>query len=129
MEPKPDARPGVRGGKTGRGPTPPKIANTARETFRMVPDRLWIDRRLGGSDLKVWCALCFLCRGRDFTDATDDAIAHQLGLSPRTVRDSLRRLETAGFLSRDRQGEARRITLRPEGDGRPIPELGLKVFG
>lgn len=103
------------------------IGTTDRETFRMVPDRLWLDRRLRGSDLKVWCALLFLARGRDYTDATDDAIASQLGISPRTVRDSLYRLERASFIERQRNGENRHTYLRPEGDGEPVPRMALRV--
>jgi DNA-binding GntR family transcriptional regulator len=95
----------------------------------MVPDRLWLDRRLNATDVRIWCVLAFLARARDHTDATDAAIGDQVGLSARTVRDSLRRLESCGFVGRDRQGEARIITLRPEGDGNPVPELGLRVFG
>jgi predicted transcriptional regulator of viral defense system len=97
--------------------------------FRMVPDRLWLDPRLKANDVRVWCALCFTARGRDHTDATDQGLAAMMGMSERTIRDSLMRLEACGFVERTRRGERRAITLRPEGDGRALPELELRVIG
>ena len=96
----------------------------------MIADRLWKDRNIAGTDLKVWCALEFIARGRGYLVATDEAIAEECGISPRTVRDSLQRLERAGFLRRDRdESGGRRITLRPDGpDGMPAaPEF--RVIG
>ncbi len=102
---------------------------SVRETFRMVPDRLWLDRRLTANEVRLWCALLFTARGRDFTDATDVALAEQIGASPQSVRRSLLRLEECRFISRERTGQGRAITLNPAGDGGDVPELGLKVIG
>ena len=52
-----------------------------------------------------------------------------LGVSERTIRDSLMRLEECKFVERTRRGERRAITFRPEGDGRALPELELRVIG
>lgn len=95
----------------------------------MVPDRLWLDPRLQASDVRLWCALNFTARGREFSDATDAALAEMMGLSPQTVRRSLLRLEECRFIERSRQGEGREITLRPEGDGGSVPEMEFRVVG
>lgn len=87
----------------------------------MIADRLWKDRNIAGTDLKVWCALEFISRGRGYLVATDEAIASECAISSRTVRDSLLRLERAGFLDRGRdESGGRRITLMPDGpEGMP----------
>lgn len=97
--------------------------------FRMVPDRLWLDPRLKDTDVRLWCALEFASRGRDFTDATDDALAGMISASPATVRRSLLRLEECRFLARERQGEGRIITLNAEGDGMEVAGMELRVVG
>jgi hypothetical protein len=94
-------------------------------TFRMVPDKLWMDGRVEGSDLKVWCALCWLARSRPHVDATDDAIAGAAKIGARTVRRSLSRLEDLGFLERTDGDRGRRIVLRPEGRGAGRPSFGV----
>lgn len=99
----------------------------ASETFRMVPDRLWTHPDLQPFDLKLWCAMSFLARGRGRTDATDKVIAHQADASPQTVRRGLQRLESAAFISRAMDGRDRIITLNPEGTGEPIAGFTLKV--
>jgi predicted ArsR family transcriptional regulator len=63
------------------------------------------------------------------TDATDQGLAAMMGVSERTIRDSLMRLEECGFVERTRRGERRAITFRPEGDGRALPEMELRVIG
>jgi transcription initiation factor IIE alpha subunit len=83
--------------------------------------------RLTPTDVRVWCALAFLARGRDYTEATDDAIGKQLAVSPRTVRDSLSRLDHESFIERRRHGEARRITLVWEGNGEPAEGMALRI--
>ncbi len=95
----------------------------------MVPDRLWMDRRLTGSDVRLWCVLAFHARDRGYSDATDATLAEQVGVSPRSIRDGLGRLQDCQFLARHGRGSTRTITLRPEGDGTPIPGLVLKVVG
>ena len=99
------------------------------ETFRMVPDRLWLDPRLQANDVRLWCALTFTARGRDHTGVSDQGLAAMMGWSPQTVRRSLLRLEECRFIERARQGEGRMITLRPGGDGRAVPKLELRVIG
>ena len=99
------------------------------ETFRMVPDRMTFDERLRSHEIRLWCVLAFTARGRDHTDVTDAALAAMMKLSERTVQESLTRLEECRFIERARRGEGRVITLRPGGDGRAVPELGLRVIG
>jgi len=99
------------------------------ETFRMVPDRMTFDDRLKSHEIRLWCVLCFAARGRDHTDVTDAALAAMMGMSERTVRESLARLEECRFIERARRGEGRVITLRPGGDGRAVPRLELRVIG
>ena len=100
-------------------------AARGKGTFRMVPDQLWMDRRSEGSDLKVWCALCYLGRSRPHIDATDDAIAHVARIGRRTVQRSLARLEQLGYLERAEGDRGRRIVLRPEGQGGDQPSFGV----
>lgn len=91
----------------------------------MVPHTLWRDRTLR-PDLGTWCALCELARSRGATSATDEAIGRELGISARTVQDSLGRLERAGWIGRERdESGGRRITLHPEAGG-PVE---LRVIG
>jgi hypothetical protein len=81
------------------------------ETFRMVPDRLWLDPRLQANDVRLWCALTFTARGRDRTGVSDQGLAKMMGWSPQTVRRSLLRLEECRFIERARRGEGRMITV------------------
>ena len=99
------------------------------EGFRMVPDRLWLDSRLRANDIRLWCALIFTARSRNYTEATDAILAGQIGLSERSIRDSLARLEVSRFIDRQREGEGRVIRLRPEGDGTSVPGLEFRVVG
>ena len=48
---------------------------------------------MGAADVHLWCALCFVTRGRAAAEATDAVLAELVGLSERTVRDSLARLQ------------------------------------
>ena len=50
-------------------------------------------------------------------------------MSERMIRDSLMLLEACGSVARTRRGERRAIALRPDGDGRALPELELRVIG
>lgn len=95
----------------------------------MVPDRLWASERIQATDVRLWCALSFLARGRGYCEATDATLAAKIRLSEQTVRRSLLRLEECRFIERSRQGEGRIITLRPDGDGEPVPELAFRVIG
>ncbi len=95
----------------------------------MVPDALWLDSRLKANDIRLWCALSFTARGRDHTEATDGALARQIQLSERSIRDSLYRLEECRFIDRKREGEGRVIHLHPRGDGATVSGLELKVIG
>lgn len=97
------------------------------ETFRVVPDRLWTHPRLQLFDIKLWCALSLLARGRGQCEATDSTLAGEAGASEQTVRRSLARLEREGFLAREMDGRTRVLTLRPEGSGEPIPAFALKI--
>ena len=108
---------------------PSMTTDARRETFRMVPDRLWADLRLEGSDVRLWCVLSFLARGKDAIDATDASLADLVGLSERAIRDCLGRLQDCGFIKRHGRGRNRTLTLHPEGDGEHVPALGLRVVG
>ena len=122
---------GQRAGGSG-GSTSDDIGKSSHPTFkgfRMVPDALWLDSRLKANDIRLWCAMSFTARTRDHTEATDATLAEMLGSSPRTIRDSLARLEYTRFITRRRDGEVRVITLNPEGDGQMVPELQLRVVG
>lgn len=94
----------------------------------MVPDRLWADARLDHLDVRLWCVLAFIARGRDQCDPTDATLASKLRISDRTVRRSLDRLHQAGYIERQRVGESRVITLKPTGDGEEITEFNLRVM-
>src|SRR4051812_14935544 len=96
-------------GNAGAGSSP-NPQNQGR-TFRMVPDKLWLDPRLKPVDIKLWCVLGFTARGREYTDATDSTLAEMMGMSERTIRESFLRLEECRFIRRKRQGEGRIITL------------------
>lgn len=103
--------------------------DTEQGTFRMIPDRMTFDERLDPGDVRVWACLAFLARfpTRSETTATDHAIAEKLRVSPQTIRRALLRLEQAGYIARGRDGQSRVITLQPNGDGRPVAELGLRL--
>ena len=105
------------------------IGKSARalETFRMVPDRMTFDDRLESHDVRLWCIMLFLARGRDTCDATDVTLAEKLGANERTIRRALVRLESCQFITRRREGERRIITLNPQGDGQLIPEFTLRI--
>jgi DNA-binding MarR family transcriptional regulator len=99
----------------------------ATETFRMVPDRLWLDKTLQPIDIKLWCCLCFLARERGECSPTDATLAEKMEASQQTVRRCLHRLEAAQFIGRAMDGRTRIISLRPEGDRQPLPEYSLRV--
>jgi hypothetical protein len=104
-----------------------KPARPALETFRMVPDRLWLDRTVQPIDIKLWCCLCFLARGRAECNPTDALLAEKMETSQQTVRRALLRLESANFIGRRMDGRTRIVVLKPEGDGRPVAEYALRV--
>ncbi len=93
----------------------------------MVPDRLWADKRLEPGDVRMWCCLAFLARGRGSCEPTDAILAEKLDVSQQTIRRALLRLERCDYISRERDGQTRIITLKPEGDGQPIAEFTLRV--
>lgn len=98
------------------------------ETFRMVPDRLWLDPRVKPFDIRLWCALAFFARDRGLCMPTDATLAEKLGVSDRTIRRGLRGLEDAGFVRAGMEGRERVIRLTPDGDGQPIEEYQLRVM-
>lgn len=99
----------------------------ARETFRMIPDRLWLHHEVKDFDLRLWCSLLFLARGRDHCEATDAVLAKKIGCSVQTVQRGLARLEKAEFISREMDGRDRILRLHPEGDGQPLAEFDLRI--
>jgi DNA-binding MarR family transcriptional regulator len=101
--------------------------SATHEGFRMIPDRMLLDQRLEAIDVRLWGILLFIARGRPECDPSDAILAARLGVSDRTVRRALDRLEDCRFVSRRRSGDARFITLRPEGDGEMPAEFGLRA--
>ncbi len=101
--------------------------NGVRETFRMIPDRLWLNSGIKDFDLRLWCCLWFHARDRGHCFETDAQIAETMGVSIKTVQRGLRNLERGEFLTREMVGRERRLNLRPEGDGQPIPEFALRL--
>jgi predicted transcriptional regulator len=99
----------------------------ATETFRMIPDRMWLHHEVKDFDLRLWCSLLFLARGRNHCNPTDSVLAEKLGCSVQTVQRGLLRLERASFIEREMEGRDRTLTLKPEGDAQPMPEFGLRV--
>lgn len=99
------------------------LPRRAAESFRMIPDRLWMNRRLQPFDLRLWCALHHLARGRGWCEATDADLAKQTGASEQTVRRGLARLGREQFISRSMDGRSRIIALNPAGNGEPMPAV------
>lgn len=99
----------------------------ARETFRMIPDRMWLHPKVKDFDLRLWCGLLFLARDRDYCTPTDLDLASKIKASQQTIRRSLQRLEAAKFVEREMDGRTRIIRLRPEGDGEPVAEYALRL--
>lgn len=93
----------------------------------MIPDRMWLHPDIKDFDLRLWCGLLFLARGRGVCVATDTVLAEKIGCSAQTVQRGLTRLERAKFIVREMDGRERVLRLRPEGDGVPMPEFDLRV--
>jgi hypothetical protein len=105
----------------GKGP------HRASESFRMIPDRLWLHPGIKDFDLRLWCCLWFLARDRGHCFETDQAIAEKMKVSAKTVQRGLQNLERGEFLKRTMMGRDRQLDLRPEGDGRPMIEFALRI--
>lgn len=95
--------------------------------FSMVPNALFTDPTLELQDIKTWCYLCLYARGRGLCDPTDAKMAEDMNVIDRTVKRSLTRLESAGFIRRERKGPKRTIILIPEGKADASP-FTLKVL-
>jgi hypothetical protein len=106
----------------GIGKTP-----RALETFRMVPDRLWLHPDISPFAIRLWCCLCYHARDRGLCDQPDAALADELKVSIKTVQRGLFSLEHAHFVMRQMKGRTRVLHLRPEGNGQPIAEFQLRL--
>jgi CTP-dependent riboflavin kinase len=93
----------------------------------MVPDRLWLHEDIKPFDIRLWCALTFFARDRDWCDPTDAVLADKLGVSIQTVQRGLKNLETAQFVQREMKGRERFLNLHPEGNGEPVAEYTLRL--
>jgi CTP-dependent riboflavin kinase len=93
----------------------------------MVPDRLWLHEGIKPFDIRLWCALTFFARDREWCDPTDAVLAEKLSVSVQTVQRGLKNLEAAQFVGREMRGRERFLTLRPEGNGEPIAEYTLRL--
>ena len=99
----------------------------ALESFRMIPDRLWLHPEVKDFDIRLWCCLWFFARDRGHCFETDAAIAEKMGVSVKTVQRGLLSLERGKFIKREMVGRERRLDLQPEGDGAPIAEFALRL--
>lgn len=99
----------------------------ASESFRMIPDRLWLHPGIKDFDLRLWCCLWFHARDRGHCFETDQTIAEKMGVSVKTVQRGLQSLERGQFIKREMVGRERRLNLHPEGDGQPMPEFALRI--
>ncbi len=92
----------------------------------MVPDKLWMHADLEMIDTHVWMALLFYARDRLECTPTNRGLAEMIKVSIRSVKYSLARLQSAGFIEIESRGPYRTIRLHPEGNGEPV-RFQLKV--
>lgn len=85
---------------TGTGP--PRQEDSTRLAFAALPHRLVEDVRLSPTDVRVAAALLFWARGKAVCWPGDKAIAARVDRSAGTVQRSLRKLEVAGWIARER---------------------------
>jgi hypothetical protein len=70
--------------------------------YSAPPHSLVADPRLSPTDVRVASALMFWTRGKDHCWPSDRSIGARVGRAPGTVQRSLRRLESAGWIRRER---------------------------
>ena len=70
--------------------------------YSALPHDLVADHRLSPTDVRVAAALMFWARGKDHCWPSDGTIGARVGRSPGTVQRSLRRLEAAGWIAREK---------------------------
>jgi DNA-binding IclR family transcriptional regulator len=80
----------------------------------MVPDALWQHPDLELIDLKVWCALSLHARDQAETTTTNASLARTVGASGRTVKRSLSRLASTGFVRPEGETSKRVLHLCPD---------------
>jgi DNA-binding MarR family transcriptional regulator len=82
-----------------------------------VPVRMLEDLRVRGVDIRVWGILEFLSDQRLSVRATDEEIGAEIGMTVRSIRISLNRLERFGYIARvSGPSGTRRIILNPRGN-------------
>jgi DNA-binding MarR family transcriptional regulator len=95
------------------------------EGFRMLPDVMLFDPEVKDTDLRTWAVLCFFARSCMHTSATNASLAEAMGVSLATLKRSLARLESAGFIYAEHTGPERTLFLVPRGKGEAV--FTLKV--
>lgn len=94
--------------------------------FEMLPLSMLRDiRRIEPIDLRVWGFLLHDARFRGHCEFTDAELAGMCGVSQQTVRRSLLRLTTAGYIDRV-GGRCRKILLNARGEDAFATTLKIK---
>lgn len=73
-------------------------------SYLRVPRTVVSDKSMTSSDVRVLAVLLDLMSSANCVDDGLEELARQTGLSERTVRDSLTRLEQRGFLTKEQRG-------------------------
>lgn len=80
----------------------------------MIPDALWMHETIQPIDAILWCALCQHARDRPDVCSTNASLAKTIRVSERTVKRSLSRLSSLGFVRSEGQTIHRVIHLCPD---------------
>jgi DNA-binding Lrp family transcriptional regulator len=105
--------------------TPPPQGRKGNLPFAAPPHDLVADPRLTPTDVRIAAALLYWARSKASCWPSDATIGKRVGRSPGTVQRSLRRLEAAGWIAREktaanRTGRLIRLVWRSAG-ARPLP--------
>ena len=79
-------------------------------TFRIIPDGLWQDPDLRGS-LVVWCALAYFARSGGTCHPSQAQLEDETGMSIRSIREHIKKLEVAGWIEVIRSNEAGKANI------------------
>ena len=85
-----------------------------RGTFRMVPDALWQHADATPLDIKVWCALLLHAKDQERIASSNASLAQSASISVPTLKRSLSRLATTGFVRMEGTTNRRVIHLCPD---------------
>jgi DNA-binding Lrp family transcriptional regulator len=111
--------------------TRPPGGRKAFLAYSAPPHDLVADPRLTPTDVRIAAALMFWARGKDHCWPSDRTIGARVGRSPGTVQRSLRRLEAAGWIRREktaanRTGRLIVLAWRRAG-ARPLPPMAREA--